>query len=152
MAVRDQPDFWAGLLFAGSGAAFALGALAYPLGRAARMGAGYFPLLLGLCLIGLGLSLAVSACRGGAARRRIARPGWRPLFLVLGSVCLFAASLQLLGIYLSVFFLAFVGSMADPDFDWRVAAAVGAGMTGFVWLVFVRGLGLVFPVGLLGAG
>lgn len=150
LTIRNQPDFWAGVLFTGAGLAFGLGAQHYPIGQARRMGAGYFPTLLGLCLILLGLALAWQACRATAARASIRRPDWRAAGIVLGSVCLFAVSMPVLGILSSVFLLVFVGSMAGHDFDWRVATLVGLGMMAFVWLAFVQGLGLVFPQGLLG--
>ncbi|WP_298014751.1 tripartite tricarboxylate transporter TctB family protein [uncultured Castellaniella sp.] len=150
LTVRNQPDFWAGALFIGVGLAFGLGARHYPMGQASRMGAGYFPALLGLCLALLGLALAVQACRPAAPRASVRRPDWRVAGIVLGAVCLFAALLPVLGVLPSVFILVFVGSMAGHDFDWRVAALVGLGMMAFVWLVFIQGLGLVFPAGVLG--
>lgn len=150
LKIRNQPDFWAGVLFVCAGLAFGLGAQAYPIGRAGHMGAGYFPALLGLCLVLLGLLLGWQACRAAAAPASIRRPDWRVAGIVLGSVCLFAIALPVLGILPSVFVLVFVGSMAGHDFDWRVASLVGLGMMAFVWLVFIQGLGLVFPAGLTG--
>ncbi|MGB6218200.1 MAG: tripartite tricarboxylate transporter TctB family protein [Castellaniella sp.] len=150
LIIRHQPDFWAGILFMGVGLAFGLGAQRYPIGQASRMGAGYFPALLGLCLVLLGLALAVQACRPSASPASIRRPDWRAAGVVLGAVCLFAALLPVLGVLPSVFVLVFVGSMAGHDFDWRVASLVGLGMMAFVWLVFIQGLGLVFPTGVLG--
>jgi len=49
-----------------------------------------------------------------------------------------------------VFVLVFVGRMAGHCFDWRLAPLGGLGMIAFVWLVFVQGLGLVFPAGIFG--
>ncbi|MGB6006595.1 tripartite tricarboxylate transporter TctB family protein [Castellaniella sp.] len=150
LTIRNQPDFWAGVLFICAGLAFGLGAQRYPIGQASRMGAGYFPALLGLCLVLLGLALAWQACRPTAQRASVRRPDWRAAGIVLGAVCLFAAALPILGVLSSVFILVFIGSMAGHDFDWRVAVLVGVGMMAFVWLVFIQGLGLVFPAGLLG--
>lgn len=148
--IRNQPDFWAGVLFIAAGLAFALGAQHYPMGRAARMGPAYFPTLLGICLVLLGAALAWQACRRGASVEPVRRPDWRVAGIVLGAVCLFAIALPLLGVLPAVFVLVFVGSMAGHDFDWRVAALVGLGMIAFVWLVFIQGLGLVFPAGIFG--
>jgi hypothetical protein len=150
LKIRHQPDFWAGALFVCVGLAFALGAQHYPMGRAARMGPAYFPSLLGVCLVLLGVLLAWQACRPGATSAKITSPDWRVAAVVLGAVCLFALTLPWLGVLPAVFLLAFVGSMAAHDFSWKVAAGVGLGMMLFVWLVFIKGLGLVFPAGLLG--
>jgi hypothetical protein len=54
ISVTNQKDFFAGLMFVAFGAAFALGARAYRIGEAARMGPGYFPLVLGCLLAALG--------------------------------------------------------------------------------------------------
>ena len=46
MKIKSQKDFFAGLMFMGVGVAFAWGATTYNVGNGARMGPGYFPLLL----------------------------------------------------------------------------------------------------------
>jgi len=150
LKIRNQPDFWAGVLFVCVGLAFGLGAQHYPIGQASRIKTGYFPALLGLCLVLLGVLLGWQACRAAAAPASIRRPDWRAAGVVLGAVCLFAIALPVLGVLSAVFILVFVGSMAGHDFNWRVAVLVGLGMMAFVWLVFIQGLGLVFPAGLLG--
>ena len=52
--IKSQKDFFAGLLFLVLGVAFALGAQTYNVGTGARMGPGYFPLMLGVVLALLG--------------------------------------------------------------------------------------------------
>ncbi len=61
MKIKSQKDFFAGLMFMCVGVAFAWGATTYNVGTGARMGPGYFPLMLGilLALIGSGLEAAV---------------------------------------------------------------------------------------------
>jgi hypothetical protein len=58
---RSTSDLVAGLIFAGLGAAFAIGALRYELGSLLEMGPGYLPLVLGLVLAGLGLATVAKA-------------------------------------------------------------------------------------------
>ena len=48
MNIKSQKDFFSGLMFMGVGAAFAWGATTYNVGTGARMGPGYFPLMLGI--------------------------------------------------------------------------------------------------------
>ncbi len=43
LAFRSNKDFWAGLMFAGTGAAAMFIARNYPFGTTLRMGPGYFP-------------------------------------------------------------------------------------------------------------
>ncbi|NCW39757.1 MAG: tripartite tricarboxylate transporter TctB family protein [Betaproteobacteria bacterium] len=54
MSIKSQKDFFSGLMFLVVGAAFAWGATSYSVGTGARMGPGYFPLLLGVLLAILG--------------------------------------------------------------------------------------------------
>ena len=54
MRIKSQKDFFAGLLYMVIGIAFAWGATTYNIGDGARMGPGYFPLLLGVILAIIG--------------------------------------------------------------------------------------------------
>lgn len=74
---RDIRDIAAGLVFAGIGGVVYALALDYPFGRTARLGPGYFPQIVSLALVALGLLIAL---RG--ALRRVADPPeipWREL-------------------------------------------------------------------------
>ena len=50
MKIKSQKDFWAGLMYMAVGTAFAVGAKNYTIGTGARMGPGYFPMILGVLL------------------------------------------------------------------------------------------------------
>lgn len=56
MQIRNEKDFWAGLMFMGFGlAAVIIASLNYQMGSAVRMGPAYFPVMLGGLLAILGL-------------------------------------------------------------------------------------------------
>jgi hypothetical protein len=56
MKIKNPKDFWAGLMFIGTGLFFAIGAsVSYQMGTAVRMGPAYFPTALGLLLTALGV-------------------------------------------------------------------------------------------------
>ena len=60
MRIKNPKDFWAGLMFIGTGVFFALFAYAYyQMGTAVRMGPAYFPFLLGGLLAFLGLLVLI---------------------------------------------------------------------------------------------
>ena len=61
MHIRNQKDFWAGLLFSAFGLFFSGFGTRYAFGDAARMGPGYFPTVLGVLLIVLGAVIALGA-------------------------------------------------------------------------------------------
>ena len=58
MKIKSQKDFLSGLMFLVVGGIFAWGATSYSIGTGARMGPGYFPLLLGVLLAVLGAIVA----------------------------------------------------------------------------------------------
>ena len=61
MQIKSQKDFFSGLMFMLVGIAFAWGATSYNVGTGARMGPGYFPLVLGVLMAFLGLVIAIKA-------------------------------------------------------------------------------------------
>jgi hypothetical protein len=61
-------------------------------------------------------------------------------------VVLYGFALQHLGLYLSVFLLVLISSLASHEFNWKVAVANGLFLVAFSYLAFIRGLGLIFPL------
>ena len=61
MNIKSQKDFFSGLMFMGIGVAFAWGATTYNVGSGARMGPGYFPLMLGILMTILGALITFKA-------------------------------------------------------------------------------------------
>ncbi len=87
MQIRAPKDFWSGVMFCGFAAVALLAARGYALGTAGKMGPGYFPLLLGGVLAGLGLILiGRSLVLDGEAVPRI---HLLPLAVIAGAVALF---------------------------------------------------------------
>ena len=93
--IKSKKNFASGLMFACVGAAFAIGATNYNVGSAARMGPGYFPMMVGTLLAVLGL--VVVAASIGARREGdgdpIGRIAWKPLGLIIGANLLFGVLL-----------------------------------------------------------
>ncbi len=146
MQLRNKQDFWSGVMFVALGVGFALGATKYSMGTAARMGPGYFPFWLGVCLALLGAVVALTALKEKAEETEVERFDFKILFIVIGSVVLTGSVLNHLGVYISVFLLVFLSSLASHEFSWKVAFATGMFLVLFVWLAFIRGLGLIFPL------
>jgi len=144
--IKNQQDFWSGVMFVLIGAAFAIGATKYSMGTAARMGPGYFPFWLGTCLAILGGFVALAATSKEADETRVDKFDWPVVFILLGSVVLCGLLLNYLGVYISVFLLVFLSSFASHVFSWKVAAINGLCLVIFVWAAFIEGLGLIFPL------
>ena len=113
-SIRHPKDFWAGVLFVAIGLASIVYGARYTLGVAARMGPGYFPRILGILLIALGAILALRALRVPGAPLPLFH--WRPIVIVLGSVVLFGAIVQKVGVALATVILIVTASAASREF------------------------------------
>ena len=146
MQLKNKLDFWSGIMFVLLGIGFAIGATNYTMGTAARMGPGYFPFWLGICMALLGAYVSLSAFLASAEETDNPVFDWKMVFVLIGAVVLCGITFNFLGVYLSLFLLVFISSMAAYDFNWKVAAIVGVAMMIFTYFTFVRGLGLIFPL------
>jgi hypothetical protein len=146
MQLRNKQDFWSGAMFIVLGLGFAIKATGYQMGTAARMGPGYFPFWLGMVLALLGATVLIGSLLPKATETHIDRFDWRVVGLVIGSVMLYGLVLKFLGVYISVFLLVVVSSIASHEFSWKVAVANGIFLVIFAYLAFIKGLGLIFPL------
>ncbi|MES2188438.1 MAG: tripartite tricarboxylate transporter TctB family protein [Pseudomonadota bacterium] len=156
MKIKNQPDFYCGLMFVITGVAFAWGATNYQVGDAARMGPGYFPLILGalMTLVGVGVALKALGISTGADEEKIGKVAWRPLAYVIGANVVFGLllaglpSLQLpaFGLMLAIYALTFIACMAQPDWKFWPALVLATTLAIGSYLVFVLALKLQFPV------
>jgi hypothetical protein len=137
-------DFWAGLMLIALGAMTVLVASAYPMGTVLRMGAGYFPTLLGAILVVFGLILLLKGVR---STDRIA-PNWSPraLFVIPVSLILFASLVERIGFVPSLLLLIVGSAAASSEFRLLEAVSVGAALTALCVAVFIWGLGLPYPL------
>lgn len=143
-AIRHPKDFWSGVLFILIGIAAIIVGSRYNLGTAARMGPGYFPRILGGLMIVLGVILALRALRTQGAPL----PGWklRPTLVVLGSVVLFGAIVQPVGVAISTVILVVSASAASREFRPLEATISGVLLAALAVGVFVIGLKLQLPI------
>jgi hypothetical protein len=144
MRIRAPKDFWAGLMFIGFGIAFAVIAQNYQMGTAVRMGPAYFPTMLGglLALLGLAIFVQSFAVEGPKVRAFLLRP----LVLILLATVLFGIALKPLGLVVASAILVGVGALGGHEFRWKEVAILYVVLVVFSVLVFVKGLGLPFPI------
>ena len=139
-------DFWAGVMFLGIGAFFAIGALEYRFGVSARPGPGYFPFGLGVLLALFGLIVIAQSIRARERGERVGAFAWRPLLVTVVSILVFGAALPRLGMAFTLPLLVTTISLAGDEFRWRDVALGAAILTVGSWAIFILGLGLVIPV------
>jgi putative tricarboxylic transport membrane protein len=144
LELRTNKDFWAGLVFAGTGAAAMFIARHYPFGTALRMGPGYFPRLLGGILVLFGLYVMV---RGLSVREKI--PGnWsvRALIVLPLSMALFGFLMNLLGFIPALVTLIFGSAAAGREFKFIEVLLLTLLLTALSVALFIWGLGLPYPL------
>ena len=146
MRIKNQKDFWAGIMFIGFGAFFSGVGTQYTFGTAARMGPGYFPTVLGVLLMILGLIVAVSGLSSKSKAETVDRFDFRTLFFILGPVVLFGIVLNYLGLVLSLFLLIVCAAFASHEFRLKEAIINAVVLIALSLTVFVWALSLQFQV------
>ena len=155
MRIKSQKDFWSGLLFLGVGVAFAWGATNYTIGEGARMGPGYFPLVLGVLLSLIGLFIVFEALVVETEDGEpIGRWAWKPLFFIIGSNVIFGVLLAgvprlgipAMGLIVAIYALVFVASLAGEEHKTREVAVLATVLAIGSYLAFIVLLKLQFPV------
>ena len=155
MNIKSQKDFFSGLMFMGVGGAFAWGATTYNVGEGARMGPGYFPLMLGILLAIIGAaitftSLVVEAEGGG----KIGKWAWKPLFFIILANVVFGILLAglpsikvpAMGMIVAIYALTFIASMAEAGWKFKTTLILATVLAIGSYLAFVVALKLQFPV------
>lgn len=155
MLIKSQKDFFSGLLFIAVGAGFAIGATKYNIGTGARMGPGYFPLMLGVIQAVLGAIIAFKALVVETPDGdKIGKWAWKPLFFIIGANLLFgillgglpSIGLPPMGLIVAIFGLVIVSSMAGQEFAFKPTLVLAAILAALSYLAFVLLLKLQFQV------
>jgi Tripartite tricarboxylate transporter TctB family len=137
-------DFLAGLLFMVFGVLTIFFARHYPIGITARMGPGYFPMVLGGLLCLFGLVVMLRGLRSGEPVR--GTWGWRPLALITLSIVIFGFSMEKLGLVPALILLFFIAAFAGREFRFKEVLLLAVLMSAFAAAVFVYGLKLPYPL------
>ncbi len=155
MKIKSSKDFFSGLMFTVVGASFAYGATSYTIGTGARMGPGYFPLMLGIILALIGAivlfkALVVETPTGDP----IGALAWRPLtFIIVGNLLfgvllggLPSIKLPAMGLIVAIYGTTVVVSMAGDKFKLKEALILATVLSIMSYLAFILLLKLQFPV------
>ena len=155
MNIKSQKDFFSGLMFMGVGTAFAWGATTYNVGDAARMGPGYFPLMLGILMAILGMMITFnSLVLERAGGDKIGKWAFKPLFFIILANLIFGVLLAglpsvkvpAMGMILAIYALTFIASMAEPGWKVKNTFILATVLAIGSYVAFVMVLKLQFPV------
>ena len=155
MNIKSQKDFFSGLMFMGIGGAFAWGATAYSLGTGARMGPGYFPMLLGVMMTVLGAIITFNSLvieRAGGDK--IGKWAYKPLVFIIAANLIFGVclgglpsiKLPAMGMIVGIYALTFIASMAEAGWKVKTTFILATTLAVISYVAFVKILKLQFPV------
>ena len=155
MNIKSQKDFFFFFFYTVAGSAFAYGATNYTVGTGARMGPGYFPLLLGILLALIGAfvmfkALTVETQDGD----KIGSWAWKPLLFIISGNVLFGILLgglpslgvPAMGLIAAIFGTTLVVSLAGDTFKLKEVLVLATILSIGSYGAFVLLLKLQFPV------
>jgi hypothetical protein len=153
--LKLDKDVYAGGLLALLGSVFAWGATSYNVGDSARMGPGFFPLMLGLLLAALGVVILLRGWRLAPDQRNaVGLWAWKPLFFVVTANLLFGVllgglpslSLPAMGLIAAIYGLTLLAGLAGENFKLKESLLLATVLAVGSYLAFVVVLQLQFAV------
>lgn len=142
--VKSQ-DFAAAFLFLGIGAAGLWLSSDLAMGTPARMGPGFFPVVVSVGLLGTGALLLGKSCVAQTHEPMIA-PVIRPLLCIIGATLIFGWILERSGLVISVVILVVIARMAESPFQPARTSLLAVAAALLSVVVFRDGLGLPLRV------
>jgi hypothetical protein len=141
---RNPKDLWTGVLFIAVGLAAIFFVRGHQMGTAMRMGPAYFPTILGLLQVLIGIAVML---------RALVRPGLplgqfavAKIALVLGAIVLFGLLLRGLGLIIAIIVIVVLSAYASKNFRWPVALVLAVGIAICSSIIFVLLLGIPIPM------
>jgi len=140
----QNKDFWAGVMFMGTGAMAMFIARDYTFGSTLRMGPGYFPSMLGGVLILFGIAIMVKGLR----KSEKIKGNWsvRALIVLPLSLAVFGILMEKAGFIPAMVALVFGSAAAGREFKWVEVLLCTIVLTVISVALFIWGLGLPYSL------
>jgi len=144
----NKRDVWASGLLIVIGLGVAAQATNYSLGSLARMGPGFFPLMLGMLLMFLGVLclFATGLSVHDDDDEDMGPPQWRGWIAIVSGIVAFIFFGKYGGLVPATFALVFISAMGDRSHTWLSALLLSIFVTVIGVLIFSWGLELQFPM------
>ena len=147
----NRKEKWSAGLLLLIGMATVIGSTNYKIGTLARMGPGYFPLLLGAILMILGLLIALTPDSSPheveeTSAADMVKSRLKTWFLVIVSVLSFIVLGKYGGLVIATFVMTFLAALADKSNSVKTCLVVGMVLTVMTVVVFHYGLQMQFPL------
>jgi len=144
LELRDNKDFWAGMMFLATGVGAMLVARHYPFGTTLRMGPGYFPLVLSGLLVLFGVITAIRGLRN--QEKTQGKWPMRSLILLPLSVVVFGILMNVAGLVPALVALVFLSALSGWEFRFKEVLALTVILCVLSVALFIWGLGLPYPL------
>lgn len=142
--IKSPQDLGAAAILLAIGIVGVWGANDLNFGTAARMGTGYFPVILSWCIIGFGLILAArSVTIQGPSLERLQI---RPIGVLVVASLIFGYAIEQFGLAIASAAAIFVATYAKRGAKLKEAVILAIALTAFAIVVFVWALGQPLPV------
>ena len=142
--LRQNKDFWAGMMLMAIGAAAMFIARDYRFGSTSRMGPGFFPTVLSVILIAFGGGIMAAGLRSGEKIQ--GSPSLRALVLLPSSLVLFGVLMEVAGFIPALVALVFLAAASGREFKFVEVSLMTVLLTVASVALFVWGLGLPYPL------
>ena len=142
--LRNNRDFFGGLMYIVTGAFGWWMALDYPFGSALRMGPGYFPTVLSWMMIAFGIAILIMG-----VKNNVKIPGnWsiRALIVLPLATGVFGWMMEEVGFIPAILVLIPFSAAAGKEFKLVEIALLTIGLTILCTAMFIYGLGLPYPL------
>jgi hypothetical protein len=141
---RNPRDLWTGVIFIAVGLAAIYFVRGHQMGTAMRMGPAYFPTMLGILQVLIGVAVLLRALvRPGLPLDRFAL---KKLAWVLGSIVLFGLLLRGMGLIIATIVIVILSAYASEKFHWSTALILAAGIAISSAILFIILLGIPIPI------
>ncbi|MGI4946509.1 MAG: tripartite tricarboxylate transporter TctB family protein [Janthinobacterium lividum] len=145
-------DHYAGLLTALIGAGAIWEGWGYGIGTLASMGSGFFPAMLGMGMVLMGVLMATTRpapdthAPAQPNAHALRAPDWRGAASIMAAVALFILLADRAGLAPATFACVFVGALGTSTTKLIEAAILAAAVTIFGVVLFRYGLQIQFPI------
>jgi hypothetical protein len=141
--VKGPQDLGAGLVFLTIGIAGLYFGNDLAFGTSARMGPGYFPVLLSGLIIVVGLAVGFQGLT--VEGPPIEKAQLRPISFIIAAILIFGFLIESIGLALTAILLTIFAAYARPEVRLSETILLGVGLALFTVVVFVYVLGQALP-------
>src|SRR5262245_36107913 len=141
--IKSPQDVGAAVVFMAIGLAGAYFGRDLALGTAARMGPGYFPVILSWTIFGIGVVVGFKGLT--IEGPRIEAVQLRPILVIVAAILAFGYMIEKVGLAITAALLTVLASYARRDVNLPETILLAAGLAVFCVVLFIYGLSQPFP-------